>query len=80
MAATMDQPYWYELRVEGHLAEQWSAWFDGLAIQTGPDDETTLSGCLADQSALLGVLTRIHNLNLILISVSRSSPPSDGIG
>ena len=74
MAATMDKPYWYEIRVEGHLAEQWSAWFDGLAIQTDPHDETTLSGWIADQAALFGVLTKIHNLNLIVISVSRSSP------
>lgn len=73
MAVAMDKPYWYEIRVEGRLAEQWSNWFDGLAIQTDPDDETTLSGWLPDQSALFGTLTKIHNLNLILISVCRSS-------
>jgi hypothetical protein len=70
--ATMDKPYWYEIRVEGHLADRWSDWFDGLVIQTDPNNGTTLSGWIADQSALFGVLTRIHNLNLILISVSRS--------
>jgi Trk K+ transport system NAD-binding subunit len=74
MAVTMVQPYWYEIRVEGHLAEQWSDWFDGLAIQIDSSDETTLSGWIADQAALFGVLTRIHNLNLILISVCRSLP------
>jgi hypothetical protein len=77
MAATMDKPYWYEIRVEGRLAGQWSVWFDGLAIQTDPNGETTLSGWIADQSALFGLLTRIHNLNLILISVHRLSPQSE---
>ncbi len=74
MMVAMNQPYWYVIRVEGHLADRWSEWFNGLTIRTDPNDETTLSGWIADQSALLGVLTRIHNLNLILISVCRSSP------
>jgi hypothetical protein len=68
----MDKPYWYEIRVEGQLADRWSDWFDGLAIQRDSDDQTTLSGWITDQSALLGVLTRIHNLNLSLIAVQRS--------
>jgi hypothetical protein len=74
MAVTMDQPCWYEIRVEGHLADRWSDWFESLTIHTAPDDETTLSGWIADQSALFGVLIRIHNLNLILVSVCRSLP------
>jgi hypothetical protein len=69
---TMGWPYWYEIRVEGQLTDRWSDWFDGLAIQSGPANETTLSGWIADQAALLGVLTRIHNLNLTLIAVNRS--------
>ena len=70
----MDRPGFYEIRVEGQLTDRWSDWFDGMAIQIGPDNETILSGWIGDQSALLGVLTRIHNLNLILLSVNRSSP------
>ncbi len=77
MTVTMDKPYWYEIRVEGHLAEQWSDWFDGLAIHTDPNGETALIGLLIDQAALFGVLTKIHNLNLILIAVRRSSPKSE---
>ena len=73
MAATLDQPYWYEIRVEGHLADHWSDWFDGLTIHNDPNGATTLIGLLTDQAALCGVLARIHNLNLILISVNRSS-------
>ncbi len=71
---TMDKPCVYEIRVEGHLAERWSDWFEGLAIHTDPGDETTLIGWLTDQAALFGVLAKIHNLNLVLISVTRSSP------
>ncbi|HSA99720.1 MAG TPA: hypothetical protein VLE49_03650, partial [Anaerolineales bacterium] len=63
----------YEIRVEGHLADRWSDWFGGLAIRNDTNGETTLTGLLADQAALYGVLTRIHDLNLILICVSRVS-------
>lgn len=66
----MNKPCIYEIRVEGHLTERWSDWFEGLAIHNDPNGETILSGLLADQSALLGVLTRIHALNLSLISVN----------
>ncbi len=74
---TMDKLCVYEIRVEGHLADRWSDWFDGLAIHTDPNGETTLSGQLLDQAALFGVLAKIHNLNLVLISVTRSSPESE---
>jgi len=67
----MDSSHVYEIRVEGHLADRWSDWFDGLEIRNDPNGETTLTGPLTDQSALFGVLTRIHALNLPLISVNR---------
>ncbi len=67
----MDTPHLYEIRVEGHLADCWSDWFDGLAIRNDPSSETVLTGLVADQAALFGLLTRIHNLNLILVSVER---------
>jgi hypothetical protein len=69
----MDTSRIYEIRVEGHLGDQWCNWFDGLAIRNEPSGETTLTGVLADQAALYGVLTKIHNLNLILVSVHRSA-------
>jgi hypothetical protein len=69
----MDRPGFYEIRVEGHLTDRWSDWFDGLAIHMDPSGETRLSGLLTDQAALLGVLNKIHGLNLTLISVSRLS-------
>ena len=68
----MDNPYLYEIRVEGHLADRWSDWFEGLTIRNEANDDTILTGVLADQAALYGVLTKIHNLNLVLVSVQRS--------
>jgi len=65
----MDTPRVYEIRVEGHLGDRWSEWFDGLVIRNDPNGETILTGILADQSALFGVLSKIHDLNLVLISI-----------
>lgn len=72
----MDRPCIYEIRIEGHLADRWSEWFDGLVIRREPTGETTLVGRLTDQAALLGVLNKIQGLNLALISV-RASPGTD---
>ena len=69
----MDKPCIYEIRVEGHLTDRWSDWFEGLAIHNDLDGETTLSGLLIDQAALFGTLAKIHDLNLNLISVRRLS-------
>lgn len=68
----MDKPSFYEIRVEGHLTDRWSDWFDGLAIRNDLDGETILSGSFADQAALFGALTKVQALNLTLVSVSRS--------
>jgi hypothetical protein len=67
----MDTPHVYEIRIEGHLADRWSDWFEGLSICNNPNGETSLTGLLPDQAALYGVLSKIHNLNLVLISVLR---------
>jgi hypothetical protein len=70
----MDKPRIYEFRIEGHLADRWSDWFDGLAIHNDSSGETTLSGPVVDQAALFGVLNKVHALSLTLISVTRSTP------
>ncbi len=62
------------MRVEGQLPSSWSEWFEGLDVQCGPHGDSVLSGYLADQAALHGVLAKIRDLNLKLISVSRRSP------
>ena len=64
-------PEWYEIRVEGRLPSDWSDWFEGLDIQCDSPGESVLSGSLADQAALYGVLAKIRDLNLKLISVDR---------
>lgn len=66
----MDGPWLYEIRVEGHLADRWSDWFEGLAMRT-EGDETVLTGWLTDQAAVHGVLRRISDMNLPLVSVVR---------
>lgn len=63
-------PYFYEIRVEGHLTERWSDWFDGLAIHNQPNGDTVLCGVLSDQAALLGVLSIIQALNLPIIALN----------
>jgi hypothetical protein len=67
----MDKPSLYEIRIEGHLTDRWSDWFEGLNIHNDPDGGTTLSGALIDQAALLGVLGKLQAFNLTLISVNR---------
>ena len=71
--AEMDKTYFYEIRIEGHLSDHWSAWFEGLTIRNDPYGETLLSGSFVDQAALFGALNKIYALNLTLISVNRSS-------
>jgi hypothetical protein len=67
----MDIPWVYEIQVEGHLPDHWSQWFEGVEICRRPSGETILRGQLADQAALFGVLSRIHDLNLVLVSITR---------
>jgi len=61
----------YEIRVKGNLDLRWSDWFDGLAITPVGDDETLLTGTVADQAALHGVLHKIRDLGLPLLTVQR---------
>ena len=70
----------YIIKVRGHLGEESRYWFEGLDMEAGFDDEerpiTTLSGPLADQAALHGVLAKIRDMNLPLVSVSQSEQDS----
>jgi hypothetical protein len=61
----------YEIRVHGHLAYDWSEWFDGLKITHTPGGETILTGPVRDQAELFGVLMKVRDLGLTLISVNR---------
>jgi hypothetical protein len=62
----------YEIRVEGRLGAEWSSWFDGMTVQDLPDGETILRGPVADQAALHGILVKIRNLGLPLVSVQHA--------
>ena len=62
-------PTRYEIRIGGHLDQHWSAWFDDLTCTQEAGRTTRLSGFVADQAALHGVLTKIRDLGLVLISV-----------
>jgi hypothetical protein len=61
-----------EVRIKGNLKQDWSDWFGALIIAIESDGETILSGEVPDQAALLGLLNRIHGLNLRLLSFSQS--------
>jgi hypothetical protein len=63
----------YEIRVEGILDQSWTAWFEGLRIDSD-DSQTVISGPVTDQAALHGLLNRICDLGLVLISVRRFNP------
>jgi hypothetical protein len=66
------RPALYEIRVQGRLSgERWSQWFDNLAVATGDNGETVLYGEIADQAALYGLLARLRDLALPLVSVRR---------
>jgi len=66
----------YQIKVQGQLDEKWSDWFDGMTI-TFESDITTLTGVVADQAKLRGMLSKIWDLNMTVISVSRIESDRD---
>jgi len=64
----------YAIRLAGHLDARWAAWFDGLTVRREADGTTVISGSIADQAALHGVLQRVRDLGLPLVSVTRIDP------
>jgi len=71
-----DQAARYQIKVQGRLDEKWSDWFGGMTVMVQSESNdapiTTLTGAVADQSALRGILDKIWDLNLTLISVTRT--------
>jgi hypothetical protein len=75
-----DKPGVYQVRVKGTFDERWSEWFDGFTIIPQADNETLLTGSVTDQIALHGLLSKIRDLGLPLLSVMRieTAPPPEG--
>jgi len=70
---TSNAPY-YEIRLKGHLEVRWERWFDGLTITLEENGNSLLSGPLADQAALHGILKKVRDLGLTLLSVNSVEP------
>ena len=60
----------YEIRLQGHLDSRWSVWFDGLNVTNKPDGTTVISGPVADQAALHGLLQKARDMGVPLLSVT----------
>jgi hypothetical protein len=69
-----DESALHEIRVQGHLGDRWAQWAEGLTLTRESDGTTTLTGPLADQAALHGLLDRIRDLNVTIVSVRRLGP------
>lgn len=65
---------WYEIRIQGRLDDRWSAWLDGLALSHADDGTTVLRGTVTDQAALHGLLHKLRDIGLPLLSVTRTDP------
>jgi hypothetical protein len=68
------EPGWYEIRLQGRLDPRWSVWFDGMTLEYDAIGTTALCGPVADQAALHGLLARVRDLGLPLVSVTRIEP------
>ena len=73
-AGRPDPPPRYEIRLKGHLDARWAAWFDGLSLTNENDGTTAIRGPVVDQAALHGLLQRLRDVGLPLISVTQLDP------
>jgi hypothetical protein len=67
----------YEIRIRGHLNDRWADWFEGMTITRGDDGETLLRGLVVDQAALYGLLRKVRDTGLPLVSVFRITQPDE---
>ena len=74
------QPVVYQIRLKGHLSSQWSDWFEGLTITLEDNGDTLLTGPVVDQAALHGLLKKVRDLGMPLVSVSPVEPGPTTLG
>ena len=67
----------YDIRVKGHLDPRWAAWFDGLSLTKASDGTTIIYGPLVDQAALHGLLQKLRDIGMPLVSVTQVNPNAD---
>ncbi len=71
----------YQIRIKGHLGAEWTDWFEGFAITLEEDGDTLLTGPIVDQAALYGLLKKVRDLGMPLVSVNPVGPePSNTSG
>jgi hypothetical protein len=75
MANRLDRPVVYQIRIRGHLGPRWAEWFGGVTITLEDDGDTLLTCLVADQAALHGLLRKVRDLGMPLISAIRVEPP-----
>lgn len=68
------QPLIYQIRIKGHLGREWTDWFEGLTITLEDNGDTLLTGPVADQAALHGLLKKVRDVGMPLVSVNRGKP------
>ena len=69
----VDQPMVYQIRIKGYLGQQWVDWFEGLTITLEEDGNTLLTGAVIDQAALHGILKKVRDLGMPLLSVNSNN-------
>lgn len=74
------QPEIYQIRIRGHLGTQWMDWFEGLSISLKENGDTLLTGRMIDQAALHGILKKVRDLGMPLLSVNTVDPNEADMG
>ncbi|MBU4439053.1 MAG: hypothetical protein KJ779_05735 [Firmicutes bacterium] len=75
-----DQPSVFQIRIKGHLGHQWIDWFDGMAITLEDDGNTLLTGPVVDQATLHGLIKKVRDLGMPLVSIDSVLPDRVDIG
>lgn len=77
-ANTWDLPRVYQIRVKGHLSEEWSKWFGGMSVSREKNGDSILHGRIVDQAELHALLRKVRDLGMPLISVEEDQPSTKG--